>query len=517
MSNHFPILSACLIWPLLGAAVVMSVQGRQTMRIAAVFVALIELVLTLAVANQFDPADGGFQLVEDLAWIPSLNVRYQLGIDGISLWFLPLTALLTLAAIVSGWNSVQRLHNFHIALLLALESITIGVFTALDLALFFLFWELTLPPLFFLIGLWGVGAERRAAAMKYVLYMLFGGVPLLFGIVLLALDHAERYGELSFNLQALLANGLPTEWQGTIFLLLLLGFAVKTPLLPLHTWLPTTALEAPPQITAQLLGLKLGVYGLLRFAIPLAPVAAQEHRWLLAILGTLTMVYGALLALQQSNLRKLLAYAGVSHVGLVVVAISSFNLQGLQGALMQLLNFGIVAASLMLIAGLIQQRLGSNEALHLGGLAKTMPRLCALFFLFALSSIGVPGLSGFPVELLMLLGVLQAYPALAVVALLAAILAAAYTLNFSRRAFFGPVVQSAVECADDLRRREGLMLAVPAVLVLLLGLYPQILLNAQHRAIERWLQPLQPPSLILTAARSAPVTQQAQVVGSIQH
>jgi len=366
MNSHFPILSACVAWPLLGAVAVMAVQRRQTMRILALLVGLVELVLTLAVANQFDPADGGFQLVEDLAWIPSLNVHYLLGVDGISLWFLPLTAMLTLTAIVAGWNGTQRLHNFHIALLFALESITIGVFTALDLALFFLFWELTLPPLFFLIGLWGIGAERRAAAMKYVLYMLFGGVPLLFGMVLLALGHAEHYGELSFSLPALLANSLPVDRQGTVFLLLLLGFAVKTPLLPLHTWLPATAMEAPPQITAQLLGLKLGVYGLIRFAIPLAPVAAQEQRWLLAIVGTLTLVYGALLALQQSNLRKLLAYAGVSHVGLVVVALSCFNLQGLQGALMQLLNFGIATASLMLIAGMIQQRVGSNEALHLG-------------------------------------------------------------------------------------------------------------------------------------------------------
>lgn len=474
----------------------MAMSQRRSARTLALLAGLIELALTLVAVALFDPNDGGFQLREDLAWIPSLNIRYQLGIDGISLWFLPLTALLTLSAIAAGWNNIQRLHRFHLALLLALESITIGVFTALDLALFFLFWELTLPPLFFLIGLWGIGAERRAAAMKYVLYMLFGGVPLLFGIVLLALDHAQRHGQLCFSLPDLLHSGLPAAWQTPIFLLLLLGFAVKMPLLPLHTWLPTTALEAPPQVAALLVGLKLGVYGLIRFAIPLAPDAAREHQWLLAILGALTMAYGALLALRQHNLRRLLAYAGVSHVGLVVMAIACFNLQGLQGALLQLLNFGVVAGGMMLIAGMIQQRIGSNDSLHLGGLAKTAPRLATLFFLLALSSIGVPGLNGFPAELLMILGLLQAFPALAVVALLIGVLGAAYTLDFARRAFFGPIVQSAVAQADDLLRRETLMLVLPVLLTLLMGCYPQAWLNSQQRSLEVWLQGLQAPVTI---------------------
>lgn len=501
MTNSFPILSACLVWPLLGAAATMVMQQRQSARLTALIVASIELTLTVLAVALFDPSNGNFQLREDLAWIPSLNIRYQLGIDGISLWFLPLTALLTLSAIAAGWNNIQRLHPFHLALLLALESITIGVFTALDLALFFLFWELTLPPLFFLIGLWGVGAERRAAAMKYVLYMLFGGVPLLFGIVLLALDHARRHGELSFSLADLLNSGLPAAWQTPIFLLLLLGFAVKMPLLPLHTWLPTTAMEAPPQVAALLVGLKLGVYGLIRFAIPLAPAAAREYQWLLAILGALTMAYGALLALRQSNLRRLLAYAGVSHVGLVVIAVAGFNLQALQGALLQLLNFSIVAGGMMLIAGMIQQRIGSNDSLHLGGLAKTAPRLATLFFLFALSSIGVPGLNGFPAELLMILGLLQAFPAMAVVALLIGILGAAYTLDFARRTFFGPIVHPAIARTDDLLRREALILALPALLTLLLGCYPQALLNSQQATLVAWLHGIQTPILAASAIK----------------
>lgn len=492
MSDSFPILSTCLLWPLLGAGVLLALPKGRHVPMIALALAAMELLLTLIAASSFDPTIGTFQLVEDLIWIPSLNIHYQLGVDGISLWFLPLSALLTLTGIAACWNSLQRLRNFHFALLLTLEAITVGVFSALDLALFFLFWELTLPPLFFLIGLWGVGAERRGAAMKYVLYMLFGGVPLLFSIVLLALQHAQLHGTLSFSLPELLHAGLPDATQNAVFLLMLLGFAVKAPLMPLHTWLPTTASEAPPHVTALLLGLKLGVYGMLRFALPLAPVAAYQYRWLLAIFGTLTLLYGALLALRQSNLRRLLAYAGVSHVGLVVVAIAALNLQALQGALMQLLNFGIVAGAATLMAGMIQQRLGSNELLQLGGLAKSMPRAATLLFLFALSSIGVPGLNGFPAELLMLLGILHSDPALAVIAVLAAVLASAYMLGFMRQAFFGPLVAHPVIPAADLTARELWLLAPAVLLVLALGLVPQMLFDTQQASLLQWLRHLQP-------------------------
>lgn len=487
IETSFPILTTCLLWPLLGASMLLPLASRNVARWTALAISLVELALTLMALALFDASNPQFQLLEDIPWITSLNVHYQLGVDGISILFLPMSALLSVMALLAGWNDVQHLQRFHLALLMLLQSVTVGVFCALDLVLFFLFWETTLPPLFFLIGLWGVGARRRQAAMKYVLYMLFGGVPLLFGIIMLAL-HAADVSGLSFSLTTLMTLPLPAERQTLIFTLLLLGFAVKIPLAPLHGWLPSTAMEAPPQVTAMLLGLKLGVYGLLRIALPLAPLAAYQHRWLLAILGTLTLIYGALLALQQSNLRRLLAYAGVSHVGLVVMGIASFNVQGLQGALMQLLNFGLVAGSLMLMAGMIQQRLGSNEVLHLGGLARPLPRLTTLFFVFAMSSIGLPGLNGFPAELLMIWSVFAAYPSLGVVALFAAVLGAAYVLQFIRHAFFGPVVWAAVEQAQDLRRREWLILIVPALSALWLGLWPQALMNVQEASLMQWLK-----------------------------
>lgn len=498
MIEPFPLLSLCLIWPLLGALLLVFIKNPVDAKRWALSVAGLEVGFCLLVFHAFNPDYAGFQLQEDYLWIASLNVHYQLGVDGISVLFLPMTAWVTLMALLAGWNSVRQLNRFHLALLLALESITLGVFTALDLTLFFLFWELTLPPLFFLIGLWGMGAERRYAAMKYTLYMLFGGVPLLFGMILLALNHAQLAGgaipqDLSFNLPVLLQTPIANDLQSPIFFLLLAGFAVKAPLIPFHTWLPTAAMEAPAQVTALLTALKLGVYGIVRFAIPLAPAAAVEYRWLLAILGSVTLVYAGLIALQQTNLRRLLAYSSISHVGLVLVGIASFTLQGMQGAMMQLLNFSVVASSLMLIAGMIQQRLGSTELIHLGGLAKPMPRLTTLFFVFALSSIGVPLTNGFPAELLILLGTLNSFPALALVVLFAAVLGAAYVLGFVRRGFFGPVVHQAIGKVQDLRPRELWLLAVPALLVLALGIYPGWLLSTQEATLTAWLHRVQQP------------------------
>lgn len=506
MNDSFPLLTLCLSWPLFGAVLLIFVRNSRLAKRAVLLIAGLELVFTLFAVHCFNPAIADFQLVEDVVWVPSLNMHYQLGVDGISILFLPMTALVTLMALLASWNSVQQLNQFHLGLMLVLEGVTIGVFAALDLTLFFLFWELTLPPIFFLIGLWGIGAERRYAAMKYTLYMLFGGVPLLFAIILLALNHAALTGggiphDLVFSLPELLKTPIARDAQELVFLLLLLGFAVKAPLFPFHTWLPTVAMEAPTELSALLMALKLGLYGIVRFAIPLAPSAAVEHRWLLAILGAITLIYAGLIALQQTNLRRLLAYSSVSHVGLVLIGIASFTLSGLQGAIMQLLNFCIVASSLMLIAGMIQQRLGSNELVHLGGLAKPMPRITVLFFLFAASSMGVPLTNGFPAELLIFIGTLQAYPTLALVVLFAAVIGAAYVLGFVRRGLFGPITQQAVFRVQDIKPREIILLAVPAILVFILGFYPQWLLNNQQASISAWVWHLSQP--VVPLAKSA--------------
>ncbi len=493
--SHFPILSLLIFLPLLGAIMTVLCGNNGLAKKIALAFASIELIAALWAVHLFQSNNGDFQLLERAAWIPSLHIEFLLGIDGISVLFLPLSALLTLMAMCASWNSIQHLSRLHFALLLMLEGITMGVFCALDMVLFFLFWELTLPPLFFLIGLWGIGPQRRGAAIKYTLFMLFGGVPLLFAILMLAMNHATSVGgsipqDLSFSLPTLLATPSSDSLQSVVFFLLLLGFAVKAPLVPLHTWLPTVAMEAPTHTTALLVGLKLGIYGLLRFAMPLAPSAAVEYSWALGIFGAITLIYGALIALQQTNLRRLLAYASVSHVGLVIIGLSSLNLQGLQGAIFQLLNFTLVASSLMLIAGFIQHRLGSTEALHTAGLAKVMPRLTAFYFLFMLASMGVPLTSGFPAELLTIIGALTAHPTLGITALAGTVLCAAYMLSFTRRAFFGVITQASVEQVQDLRPRELALLCVPALLILIVGFMPNKVLKINQKTAEVWLSRL---------------------------
>jgi NADH-quinone oxidoreductase subunit M len=486
-----PLLSALIFFPFFGAMVVGWLGNKGFPRVVATVVAVTELLLSLIVCCYFNPDNDQFQFIERYNWITGLGVEYLVGVDGISLLFLPMSAILTLTVIVASWKSILHLEAFHYALLLALEGITMGVFTALDTVLFFLFWELTLPPIFFLIGLWGIGPHRRATAIKYTLFMLFGGAALLLAFILLALnttlpENGAVHG-LVFNLPVLLENPVADDLQGIVFVLLMLAFAVKTPLIPFHTWMPTAAMEGSPPLVALLTGLKLGAYGMIRFAMPLAPSAAVDYSWLLGVLGALTLIYGALIALYQTNLRRLLAYASISHVGLVVVGIASLNMQGIQGALFQLLNFTVVASSLMLIAGIIQHRLGSTETVHLGGLAKVMPKLTGFYFIFTLASIGIPGTSGFPAEFLLIVSALMAHPSLGIAALAAAVLGAAYMLDFTRKAFLGPIIHRRVKQCQDLRRREMLLLCAPAALVIVFGFFPNPILQLPSKSVDAWL------------------------------
>ncbi len=492
----FPVLSLIILLPVMGAIIIGLIPKQAVTKKIALVIASLEVILTGLVFILFNPADGAhFQLIEHYPWIPRLHIDYLIGIDGISVLFLPMSALLTLCSIIAAWNSVHHLQRLHFALLLLLEAVTIGVFSALDTMLFFLFSELTLPPLFFLISLWGIGPKRRNAALKYTLFMLFGGVPLLFAILLLAMNHVTAVNgslpeDLSFNLLVLLDTPLTSNLQLLVFVLFLLGFSAKAPLVPFHTWLPTVLMEGPTQVTALLIGLKLGLYGILRFTLPLAPSAAVEYSWTLGILGAITLIYSALIALQQTNLRRLLGYASISHVGLVLIGIASLTMQGLQGALFQLFNFTLISSSLMLIAGFIQQRTGSNEAIHLGGLAKVAPRLTCFYFLFMLASIGLPGTSGFPAELLLILGALSAHHSLGFSALAGSVLCAAYMLSFTRKVFLGPITQTSVNALQDLRPREIALLCIPALLVLALGFFPNYLLKTNQMAAEAWLSHL---------------------------
>jgi len=321
-------------------------------------------------------------------------------------------------------------------------------------------------------------------------------VPLLFAFVLLAFNHAQLVGGipagLSFDYLVWLQTPLQKEMQTLVFLLLLLGFAVKIPIVPLHTWLPVVAMQDPAAVVAIMLGLKLGAYGLLRFVIPLAPQAAQDYAWLLTTLGSIGVLYGAITAMAQTNLRRMLAFSSISHVGLVVLGIASLTEQGLQGAVFQLLNFTLIAGGLFLLTGLLYQRIGSTDVISLGGAGKTMPILTSFYLLFGLAAMGIPGTSGFPAEFLILYAVITTHTGAGLAALVVVIIGAAYFLVLYRKAFFGAVTNPDIAQAQDLQRRELIFIGFFALLILVAGLYPAGVLQVMEVSVQEWVGRLQP-------------------------
>ncbi|MDH5633797.1 MAG: NADH-quinone oxidoreductase subunit M [Gammaproteobacteria bacterium] len=490
--GDWPLLSLLIISLPVGALLIWIAPGDHHARYIALATAMLDLLLSLTVAASFDTGTAVMQLTESIAWIPTLNVHYSLGVDGLSVLFLPLTIILFIGVILVGWNSIHAMPRLYYTLMLVLESTTIGVFCATDTILFFLFWELTLVPLYFLVSLWGIGPNRRFAAGKYFMYMLAGGIPMLFAFIMLAFNHADVTGSgLGFDYVTLLGTKMPEHMQIMVFVLLLLGFGVKTPIFPLHSWLPIVTMEGPVSVAALVTGLKLGAFGLMKFAIPLAPDAARSLHWLLAGVGTIALLYGALAALRQSNIRQMLAYASFSHVGLVVLGLSSLNQQGLQGAIFQLLNFTLIGGGLFLLTGMLHQRLGSTEIIHLGGLAKRLPVLATFFFILTLAALGIPGTSGFPAELLLVLGVLQVHTGAGLAVLVTAVLAAAYALGQYRQVFFGPLTNTSMNDVEDLVPREKLVILVFIIIVIFGGIMPTTVLQFTETASTAWMTHLQ--------------------------
>lgn len=476
-----PLLSLLIFTPLLGAVLLWLLPARAARQVAALAM-LASLLLATAALLAYDPAGERFQLLERQPWIASLNAHYLLGVDGLSVLFLPASALLFLGSLVACWNVVQEAPRQHYSYLLLLQTATLGIFCALDTLLFFFFWELTLLPLYFLLGRWGATAGAPAAAGRYFLIMLAGGIPLLIAIVIVAISQPV----LSFDLPALLATPLPESTQLVVFLLCLLGFGVKVPLVPLHTWLPQLALAAPGSLTALLVGLKIGGYGLIRFAIPLAPEAAQDLHWLLAGLGTVTLIYGAVGILGQSNLRVGLAYASICHVGLAVLGLAALSAQGVQGAVSLLLSFTVATGGGFLLLEFLRQRTGSTDVNALGGVAKTMPLLASGFLICGLAGVGMPGTSSFPGEFLLILAALQSHTGAGMAALFGLAIAAGAFLALYRKAFFGPVTRREVAEAEDLRPRELLVLLALIAMIVGIGVYPGPWIDLLRPAAEAW-------------------------------
>lgn len=476
-----PLLSLLLALPLAGIAAIWLQPARATRHVVA-FAMLVTLALATAALVAYDPAGARFQLLERVSWIASLNIHYLVGVDGISVLFLPATALLFLGSLVASWNAVPDAPRLHYSLLLLFEAATLGIFCALDTALFFVFWELTLVPLYFLLGRWGVTGGSAQAAARYFLIMLAGGIPLLIAFVILATSQPVP----TFDLTVLLGTPLPRATQMAVLLLCLLGFGVKVPLVPLHTWLPQFALAAPGSLTALIVGLKLGAFGLIRFAIPLAPQAALDLHWLLAGLGTVAILYGAVGMLAQSNLRLGLAYASICHVGLAVLGLASCTAQAVQGAVSLLLSFSVATGGAFVLLEFLRQRTGSTDVNALGGVAKTMPLLATGFMICGLAGVGMPGTSSFPGEFMLIIAALQSHTGAGMAALFGLAIAAGGFLSLYRKAFFGPVSRAAVANASDLRPREWAVLVALIVMIVGIGVYPGPWIEIVRPAAEAW-------------------------------
>lgn len=491
------LLSVVIFLPLVGAISLLFVRGERAMKWTALAFALAELALSLLLPAWFDFRRPGLQFETDVAWINAfdLGARYHIGVDGLSLWLIVLTALLSLLALISSWDSISyRLREF-LASMLALESGMIGVFASMDLFLFYVFWEVMLVPMYFLIGVWG-GERRVYAAIKFVIYTVAGSLLMLAGIIALYYLNGRATGNYTFDIPTITANArelgfLDVAAQRWLFWAFGLAFFIKVPLFPLHTWLPDAHVEAPTAGSVILAGvlLKMGTYGLMRFNLPLFPQASRQYALPVAALAVAGVIYGALVAMVQPDLKKLVAYSSVSHLGLVVLGIFSFTDQGLQGALYQMLNHGISTGALFMLVGMIYDRRHTRLIAEFGGLANVMPTYSALFMIVALSSIALPMTNGFVGEFLILLGTFnsEALPAAKLFAALAAtamILSAAYMLWMYQRVIFGQIRKPENAALKDLNLREKILLAPIVALIFFMGVYPRPFLARSELAIK---------------------------------
>ncbi len=463
-----PILGLMILLPLIAAAGLYMVKSAAQQRLIALGGAGLGLLLGLIAVIAYTPGAADLQLAQNASWMPALGASFHLGVDGVSVFFLPLTAFVILLAMVSGGAAPSGSARWYWANLLMLQAAAVGVYTAVDLVLFFLFWEAMLIPSYFLIRSWGVGSGRQSAAMKYVLYMMIGSVPLLIAVAVLG----AMFG--TFNLVALQSAEIPASLQAVLFVLLFISFAVKAPLPPFHTWLPSVAMEGPAGMAIFLVGLKMGTFGMIKVLLPLVPDAVVAWQPVLVWYGVGAMLYAGVIALAQTNMRRMLAYASVSHVGLVVAGIFTLNASGLQGAVMAMVNFGLASTLLMLLAGSVHQRLGTTELTGLGGLARHAPVLATAFFVAGLAAIGMPGTSGFQGEFALLLGVFSHGTAVGIFALLGVILGAGYVLWFYERAFFGPAKSVNVSTIRDLNKQERWGATAAVALVFVIGLLPMM-------------------------------------------
>ncbi len=503
--SSWSILSLVTFLPLVGAFFCLVVNGPKeavdrNCRSAALITSLATFLISLVLWIRFDATKAGFQFEEKFDWVPALGIGYHMGIDGISLFFVLLSTLLTPICILASWDSIKvRVKEYMIAFLV-LETFMVGMFCALDLALFYIFFEGVLIPMFLIIGVWG-GKRRVYAAFKFFLYTLLGSVLMLLAII--AIYWQVGTTDLPTAIEKL---NLPFTWQCWLWLAFFASFAVKVPMWPVHTWLPDAHVEAPTAGSVILAGvlLKMGGYGFLRYSIPLLPEATQYFAPLVFGLSIVAIIYTSLVALVQEDMKKLIAYSSIAHMGFVTIGAFVMNMQSVQGSIFQMLSHGIVSAALFLCVGVVYDRMHTREIAAYGGLVHRMPRYAFTFMFFTLASVGLPGLSGFVGEFLVLVGTFKANTWVAFLATTGIILGAAYALWLYRKIIFGELTKDSLKGILDMNRRE-IALFLPLVLITLwMGIYPSSFLDPMAPAVDKLIGDYQAALKLARTAALAP-------------
>ncbi|MEY3295899.1 MAG: hypothetical protein RLZZ451_1947, partial [Pseudomonadota bacterium] len=459
-------------------------EHAHVVRWVALVGAVAAFLVTIPLATGFDTSTAAMQFVENLPWIERFNVAYRLGVDGISVWFVLLTAFITVVVVIAGWEVITERVNQYMGAFLILSGLMVGVFSAMDGLLFYVFFEATLIPMYLIIGVWG-GPRRVYAAFKFFLYTLLGSLLML---VALAYLYVKSGG--SFDIQAWHKLPLPMSAQTLLFFAFFAAFSVKVPMWPVHTWLPDAHVEAPTggSVVLAAIMLKLGAYGFLRFSMPIAPDASREWAWFIIALSLVAVIYIGLVALVQQDMKKLVAYSSIAHMGFVTLGFFIFNELGVSGGLVQMISHGFVSGAMFLCIGVLYDRVHSRDIASYGGVANTMPVFTAFAVLFAMANCGLPGTAGFVGEWMVILGAVQYNFWIGLLAATTLVFGAAYTLWMVKRVYFGDVANDDVKALTDINGREFLMLAILAVAVLWMGLYPKPVTDAMNPAVTELLR-----------------------------
>jgi NADH-quinone oxidoreductase subunit M len=495
----YPILSTVIFLPIFGALLIFLIKrtNETFIKWTALLISLITFILSVPLFSSFDKTTSNMQFTETYHWVSSLGIKYALGIDGISVLFVLLSTLLTMLCVAISWNSIKEKTKEFYAALLLIEGSMIGVFCSLDLFLFYIFWEAMLIPMYLLIGVWG-GPNRVYAAIKFFLFTLVGSVLMLVGIIVLYL-----YTDRSFDILKMMTMNYPYNLQIILFWAFFAAFAVKVPMWPVHTWLPDAHTEAPTAGSVILAGIliKMGAYGFLRFNMPLFPEATKAMAPLMMILSVIAIIYGGIICLGQTDLKRLIAYSSVSHMGFVTLGIFALNVQGIQGGILQMVNHGIVTGALFLCIGIIYDRTHTRQIEDYGGTATVMPIYAAFFMVFTLAAIGLPGTNGFIGEFLILVGGFTASKTMGALAATGIIIGAAYMLWLYQRIFFMKI-NPKIQGHPDMNLREILTIAPLIILVLWIGIYPNTFLSFMDASVQNLIERINTAGMVQTAQQA---------------